>query len=880
MSRQNKQFQTGKILSRVLAVASSFALALFLGVGTFLLAIDDATAESAKNIDSGISTTAEGDTDPAVGANGAEVKVDVTVSSMLSLAVYPVGDHSTEVDQVSLNPISGAGLDTNMLDLVVRTNVETGYQLSIKDKDSSADLVNTSDPAYTIPTLDTNTNTAGFPDNRWGYSVGSYDAENSEFYGVPTDTPAVIAQSDKLLPGDGETTTVTFGAKVNSAIPHGLYEDIVLFTASPKLVPSTYTLTIHYRYEDGSEAAADYVAELDANTEYSVPSPAIADYYPSQDVVSGVMGNEAVEVTVTYSQYHTVTVKYIYEDGTKAGDDAVRTGLKTGDNYEIPTPALTGYYPDKASVSGVVADQNIVETVTYKKYYTATVKFVNEQGTEIATAQSKTNLKTGDSYSFDLPDIPGYYTDETSPVTGTIQNGNVVRTITYKKYLTVTVNYVYENGAEAHASDVQSGMKPGDSYSFTSPTITGYYPDKTSNSGQVADKDITITVTYKKYYTATVKYQYEDGSTASPTQTKTDLKTGDSYSFTVPAITGYYADTTSPITGTIGTADFTKTVIYKKYRTMTIKYETADGTTVKASTTQTNLKTGDDYTVTSPTIEGYTANQATYTGKVPANDFTVIVLYTPKARDLTSITTMQEMTPEICAATNTPSASATATTTTSTTDSSKVVENTLRDTRDNKTYKVRKLADGHCWMVQDLNHTLSTSKALTSVDSDVPSSWTPNNNTQTTTGTTWETPSATTARSYTNGIRTYYNWYAATGGTTNASTTSGNATGSVCPKGWTLPTKDNYVTLITTTYGITNSSAGSTRLRSAPLDFAYTGYYFTSGSLSSETTSGYFWSRTVRDSSYAYGLYFNSSNVSPQGSGSRGYGRSLRCTAK
>ena len=96
----------------------------------------------------------------------------------------------------------------------------------------------------------------------------------------------------------------------------------------------------------------------------------------------------------------------------------------------------------------------------------------------------------------------------------------------------------------------------------------------------------------------------------------------------------------------------------------------------------------------------------------------------------------------------------------------------------------------------------------------------------------------------------------------------------------TLPTKDNYVTLITTTYGITSNSAGSTKLRSSPLDFAYAGYYRTSGSLGGETTYGDFWSRTVGGSSNAYVLHFSSSSVDPQLYGARGYGRSLRCTAK
>ena len=95
------------------------------------------------------------------------------------------------------------------------------------------------------------------------------------------------------------------------------------------------------------------------------------------------------------------------------------------------------------------------------------------------------------------------------------------------------------------------------------------------------------------------------------------------------------------------------------------------------------------------------------------------------------------------------------------------------------------------------------------------------------------------------------------------------------------PTKDNFVALITTTYGITNSSAGSTKLRSSPLGFAYTGYYrYSSGSLNSATTDGYFWSRTAYSSASAYGLYFLSGTVNPQDSGLRGNGRPLRCTAK
>ena len=49
----------------------------------------------------------------------------------------------------------------------------------------------------------------------------------------------------------------------------------------------------------------------------------------------------------------------------------------------------------------------------------------------------------------------------------------------------------------------------------------------------------------------------------------------------------------------------------------------------------------------------------------------------------------------------------------------------LKDTRDGKYYWVSKLADGKCWMTQNLDLDLSTSIALTPTTSDVSSNWTP-----------------------------------------------------------------------------------------------------------------------------------------------------------
>ena len=100
-------------------------------------------------------------------------------------------------------------------------------------------------------------------------------------------------------------------------------------------------------------------------------------------------------------------------------------------------------------------------------------------------------------------------------------------------------------------------------------------------------------------------------------------------------------------------------------------------------------------------------------------------------------------------------------------------------------------------------------------------------------------------------------------------------------RGWTLPSSNDYVSLITNTYSIGNNEAGSSKIQSAPLEFNFTGAYVSSkGILGDSTTRGLFWSNTTLSDTVAYGLNIGSSNVVPQSNFNRGYGNALRCTAK
>ena len=81
---------------------------------------------------------------------------------------------------------------------------------------------------------------------------------------------------------------------------------------------------------------------------------------------------------------------------------------------------------------------------------------------------------------------------------------------------TVTVRYIYENGATAATTQTSTGKK-GSTYSISSPTISGYTPDQATVSGTYTG-DKNVTVTYKKEK-VTLTYNANGGSNAPTVQT-------------------------------------------------------------------------------------------------------------------------------------------------------------------------------------------------------------------------------------------------------------------------------------------------------------------------------------------------------------------------
>ena len=298
-----------------------------------------------------------------------------------------------------------------------------------------------------------------------------------------------------------------------------------------------------------------------------------------------------------------------------------------------------------------------------------------------------------------------------------------------------------------------------------------------------------------------------------------------------------------------------------------------------------------------------------------SNDVVVSVVANPAFVPVfDGIQTMQEMTSTICA------------------DAAENDTAQLTDTRDGKKYWVTKLADGNCWMTQNLDLDLTNGTPLTPEDSDVSSNWNPPRSTEkngTVTGNSDNTETYSwdfglyvknnpdDYDSYCNQVKTmsgcngwtdatnltpaetewtgsvdntvsgntydahflignFYQWNAATAGTGDT-ITSAEAKDSICPKGWQLPTSNNSNS---GSLGGLVGSLNSTTITQAPYYFNPSGYVY-SGSLGSAGIDGYYWSSTAYSStSRAYSLGFTSSYIDPSDYDLRYFGQSVRCLAR
>jgi uncharacterized protein (TIGR02145 family) len=238
----------------------------------------------------------------------------------------------------------------------------------------------------------------------------------------------------------------------------------------------------------------------------------------------------------------------------------------------------------------------------------------------------------------------------------------------------------------------------------------------------------------------------------------------------------------------------------------------------------------------------------------------------------------------------------------------------FRDTRNNQTYKVKKMVDGKCWMVDNLKY--------------IATDMTFNNGDHLNSGTTgkYNTIDGTNTQSDTNSNKKFYNnpmsdsycygltgtisntlthcgylynWYAATNGTgTYAQNTQGNnVTGNICPANFRLPSGMSDGTTATsngTSYNAADFAVLNASMNTGALATGSTSNYYTNwlpagawggtysggwySALSYQSTRGYYWSSTVYSAPSARLLSFDSTSVYPGSNDDvKYYGYAVRC---
>ena len=248
----------------------------------------------------------------------------------------------------------------------------------------------------------------------------------------------------------------------------------------------------------------------------------------------------------------------------------------------------------------------------------------------------------------------------------------------------------------------------------------------------------------------------------------------------------------------------------------------------------------------------------------------------------------------------------------------------LTDQRDNQTYAIARLADGNCWMIENLRlentattgatntalaqgyhssftglanpedpssfDNVTTANSLYSIDSSTENNISGsyqafrfprynNYNTQQRA----ENTSNTDVNTYSYG--NYYTWHATIADTTRY-TNGDHGTTSICPAGWRIPQGNTTASgfgKLDVDMGGTGASQrareASNRWRKYPNNFLHSG----TPSANSRGRHGCYWSSTTSGtySSYIFDLNsLNTYSVSPGDDGSfKYYGRSIRCTA-
>ena len=315
-------------------------------------------------------------------SNAKEVTYIVDSDYSVSLAV----DDSVTIP---ITPTSSQTVYTGVGTISYTNTCPSGFIVKISTNSETNDLVRKAEDSLDKTIAAVGSGYTYLTSNSWGYSVG-----NNKFAPVPVkDSPAVLFETSEANMTAKEFS-VTYGVKINSEIPAGLYSNDVLYTVMAK--PSCAFYSVEWDMNGGRQnETAEYPTGLNQNTKID-----LKDLTPKRDgfVFAGWSnGTDAFgesDGLVDINQGHKAAIKMTAMWNAEACATDANTitetlNLSIGGTKNIDysgknncfTIAKTGYYKIEAwgAQGGTVSYEGRTVTGGYGGYSVGVIKMDESQ---------------------------------------------------------------------------------------------------------------------------------------------------------------------------------------------------------------------------------------------------------------------------------------------------------------------------------------------------------------------------------------------------------------------------------------------------------------------------------------------------------------------
>ncbi len=421
---------------------------------------------------------------------------------------------------------------------------------------------------------------------------------------------------------------------------------------------NSYTLTINYVYENGTEAEKTYTNSLKYKEKYSVTSPVIPGYTADIETVTGTMGTKDATVTVTYTPNKDTAYKVEHYKQNESGYVLAETENLTGTTDTTVTAipkTYTGYtentkHAERKANGTILGNGSLVLKLYYDRNTTTAYKVEHYKQTESGYVLAETENLTGttDITVTATPKTYAGYTENTTHVerkaTGTILgDGSLVLKLYYDRNTTTAykVEHYKQNESGYVLAETENLTGTTDTTVTAIPkTYTGYtentkHAERKANGTILGNGSLVLKLYYDRNTTTAYKVEHykqtESGYVLEETENLTGT-TDTTVTATPKTYEGYTENTTHTNRKASGIILGNGSLVLRLYydRTQfTITYtDGVEGKTIFENQLYTRnygdptpnfdgtpTRTGYNFTGWEPTVATTVTNDATYTAQ-------------------------------------------------------------------------------------------------------------------------------------------------------------------------------------------------------------------------------------------------------------------------